>query len=91
MIKAQRGSQEDVQMSEADKESTQAKPELPSMKSVWQLVEWARAVCWSRRLKDWLGGPGNTFWKPLLTLLCHPRPPYRCVTNTLDYQTVDLN
>ncbi|XP_026725777.1 LOW QUALITY PROTEIN: baculoviral IAP repeat-containing protein 6-like [Trichoplusia ni] len=76
MIKAQRSSQEDVQMSDADRESARAKPELPSMKSVWQLVEWARAVCWSRRLKDWLGGPGNTFWKPLLTLLCHPRPPY---------------
>ncbi|KAJ8724125.1 hypothetical protein PYW07_008105 [Mythimna separata] len=75
-IKEQRGSLEDVQMIDPDKETTQPKPDLPSMKSVYQLVEWARAVCWSKRLKDWLGGPGNTFWRPLLTLLCHPRPHY---------------
>uniref|UniRef100_A0A2A4K910 UBC core domain-containing protein n=1 Tax=Heliothis virescens TaxID=7102 RepID=A0A2A4K910_HELVI len=74
-IKTQHGSVEDVQMTDPDKDS-QPKSDLPSMKSVYQLVEWARAVCWSKRLKDWLGGPGNTFWKPLLTLLCHPRPHY---------------
>ncbi|PZC74551.1 hypothetical protein B5X24_HaOG207685 [Helicoverpa armigera] len=75
LIKNQQGSAEDVQMTDPDNDS-QPKSDLPSMKSVHQLVEWARAVCFSKRLKDWLGGPGNTFWKPLLTLLCHPRPHY---------------
>ncbi|XP_047034012.1 baculoviral IAP repeat-containing protein 6 isoform X2 [Helicoverpa zea] len=75
LIKNQQGTAEDVQMTDPDKDS-QSKSDLPSMKSVHQLVEWARAVCFSKRLKDWLGGPGNTFWKPLLTLLCHPRPHY---------------
>lgn len=51
--------------------------DIPSMKNVWHLVEWARGVCWSKRMKDWLGGPGSTFWEPLLTLLCYPRPNYR--------------
>ncbi|XP_075983137.1 BIR repeat containing ubiquitin-conjugating enzyme isoform X3 [Anticarsia gemmatalis] len=76
MIKEQQrgGSQEDVQMKEPEKDSKYA--DLPSMKSVWHLVEFARGVCWSKRLKDWLGGPGATFWRPLLTLLCHPRPNY---------------
>lgn len=63
-------------MVDPEKEPGQPKSELPSMKTVHQLVEWARAVCWSKRLKDWLGGPGSIFWKPLLTLLCYPRPHY---------------
>ncbi|XP_050551225.1 baculoviral IAP repeat-containing protein 6 isoform X3 [Spodoptera frugiperda] len=75
-IKAQRNSTEDVPMVDPEKEPGQPKSELPSMKTVHQLVEWARAVCWSKRLKDWLGGPGSIFWKPLLTLLCYPRPHY---------------
>ncbi|CAB3246353.1 unnamed protein product [Arctia plantaginis] len=75
MIKEQRNSlQEDVQMKDPEKDSKLA--DLPSMKSVLHLVEWARGVCWSKRMKDWLGGTGSTFWQPLLTLLCHPRPNY---------------
>lgn len=75
MLKEQRSMlQEDVPMKDPDKESKLAN--LPSMNSVCRLVDWCRAVCWSKRLKDWLGGPGSTFWRPLLTLLCHPRPNY---------------
>ncbi|XP_041968992.1 baculoviral IAP repeat-containing protein 6 isoform X2 [Aricia agestis] len=48
--------------------------DLPSMKNACELVWWARLVCADRRLKDWLGGPGAIFWRPLLRLLCHPRP-----------------
>ncbi|CAG9105992.1 unnamed protein product [Plutella xylostella] len=74
-IKAQVGSQEDIQMTDSEKQSTSAiKPETACMKTVCQLVEWLRQLCMERRLKDWLGAAGAVFWRPLLHLLCYPRP-----------------
>ncbi|XP_028176769.1 baculoviral IAP repeat-containing protein 6-like [Ostrinia furnacalis] len=75
LIKEQMSSQDDVTMLECEKELPQPNTELPSMKNVCQLVEFARSLCAERRLKEWLGTTGACFWQPLLTLLCFPRPP----------------
>ncbi|KAI5632911.1 ubiquitin-conjugating enzyme domain-containing protein [Phthorimaea operculella] len=76
LIKEQMGgSQEDVQMSDASKESSESKTELPPMKTICNLVEWTTSLCMDRSMTDWLGGPGSVFWSPLLRLLCYPRPP----------------
>ncbi|CAH0756195.1 unnamed protein product [Diatraea saccharalis] len=75
IIKKQLSSEEDVTMVDLEKEDrNQTNPELPSMKNVCQLVEFLRALCSDRRLKDWLGTAGSCFWQPLLMLLCYPRP-----------------
>lgn len=39
------------------------------------LVEWVRMVCADHRVKDWAGGAGAGFWRPLLLLLCDPIRP----------------
>ncbi|XP_037876101.1 survivin-1 isoform X3 [Bombyx mori] len=72
-IKLQRDAQGDVPMTDSDRTTGMSKTGLTSMKSVCELVEWARLVCTERILKDWLGGPGSCFWTPLLRLLCYPR------------------
>lgn len=36
------------------------------------LVEWVRLISAERRAKEWAGGPGAAFWRPLLSLLCYP-------------------
>ncbi|GBP68238.1 Baculoviral IAP repeat-containing protein 6 [Eumeta japonica] len=49
--------------------------EIPPMKCICELVDWLKYLCMDRRLKNWLGDVGSKFWRPLLRLLCFPRPP----------------
>ncbi|XP_053613474.1 baculoviral IAP repeat-containing protein 6 isoform X2 [Plodia interpunctella] len=90
-IKEQLGSsREDVQMMD-DKEASQNRTDLPSMRRVCQLVDWMRLLCVERRLKDWLGSEGAVFWKPLLRLLCHPRPPESTWQEAAQYAQLEEN
>ncbi|XP_061384581.1 baculoviral IAP repeat-containing protein 6 isoform X3 [Danaus plexippus] len=73
-LMTQTGSQEDIRMTDTSSEEHKRLKEVSTMRSVCDAVEWARLVCSERRLKDWLGSTGNVFWKPLLKLLCYPRP-----------------
>ncbi|XP_047537096.1 baculoviral IAP repeat-containing protein 6 [Vanessa atalanta] len=72
-IMAQSESQEDVNMIDPGSSEDSRLKDLPSMQSICEVVEWARLVCSERRVKEWLGGAGSVFWRPLLRLLCHPR------------------
>ncbi|XP_013170740.1 PREDICTED: baculoviral IAP repeat-containing protein 6 isoform X4 [Papilio xuthus] len=72
-IKEQLNTQEDVYMKDAEIEPNQTVT-TPSMQHISDIVEWARLMCVDRRFKDWLGAAGNTFWRPLLSMLCYPRP-----------------
>ncbi|XP_052743953.1 baculoviral IAP repeat-containing protein 6 isoform X2 [Bicyclus anynana] len=74
LMMAQSGSGDDVHMTDSDSNEYKRLQGLPSMKSICDIVEWARLVCAERRVKEWLGGDGAAFWRPLLRLLCHPRP-----------------
>ncbi|CAK1583351.1 unnamed protein product [Parnassius mnemosyne] len=92
LIKEQeRTQEEDVHMIETDKEMNQSKPELPPMEYISDVVEWARLMCVDRRLKDWLGAPGACFWRPLLRLLCYPRPPDTSWKEGADYAQLEEN
>ncbi|CAH0728119.1 unnamed protein product, partial [Brenthis ino] len=73
-IMAQSNSEEDVHMTDSQTQEYGRLKELPSMQSICEVVEWARLVSAERRVKAWLGGAGSGFWRPLLRLLCHPRP-----------------
>ncbi|XP_063387363.1 baculoviral IAP repeat-containing protein 6 [Cydia fagiglandana] len=74
-----------------DSVQTPPREELPSMKSICQLVEWTQLLCAERRLKDWLGGPGAVFWKPLLMLLCYPRPQEGTWQEGAEYAALEEN
>ncbi|XP_072930156.1 dual E2 ubiquitin-conjugating enzyme/E3 ubiquitin-protein ligase BIRC6 isoform X2 [Epargyreus clarus] len=55
--------------------SGQDKDDVATMKWIRSAVRWCGAACAERRLKDWLGSPaGRVYWRPLLAMLCHPRP-----------------
>ncbi|XP_049878015.1 baculoviral IAP repeat-containing protein 6 isoform X2 [Pectinophora gossypiella] len=87
----QLGSQEDIRMLDSEKETNQNKTDLPTMKTICQLVEWTRLLCTDRRLKDWLGGPGAVFWSPLLRLLCYPRHPESTWQEGAQYAQLEEN
>ncbi|CAG4984494.1 unnamed protein product [Colias eurytheme] len=70
-ILSRTNSQEDIHMT--DLSDLDSNSEMTSMQTVCDIVQWARLMCADRRLKDWLGGAGATFWRPLLALLCQPR------------------
>ncbi|XP_059058319.1 baculoviral IAP repeat-containing protein 6 [Achroia grisella] len=94
VIKEQLGSK-DIHMEDSDKETSQPRPEANRMRRACRLVEWARRLCAERRLKDWLGdwlgAPGATFWRPLLRLLCYPRPPHSTWQEGAQYAQLEEN
>ncbi|XP_039757629.1 baculoviral IAP repeat-containing protein 6 isoform X2 [Pararge aegeria] len=90
-IMAQTGSQEDVHMADVESKEFKRLQDLPSMKSICDVVEWARLVCAERRVKEWLGGAGAVFWRPLLKLLCHPRPQYSTWQENAQYAQLEEN
>ncbi|XP_069360568.1 baculoviral IAP repeat-containing protein 6 isoform X2 [Maniola hyperantus] len=90
-IMGQTGSQEDVHMADSDSKEYKRLKDLPSMKSICDVVEWARLVCAERRVKEWLGGAGAVFWRPLLRLLCHPRPQHSTWQESAQYAQLEEN
>ncbi|XP_068618996.1 baculoviral IAP repeat-containing protein 6 isoform X2 [Battus philenor] len=92
LIKEQLINQEDVQMSDADKDTNQTThADMPSMQHISDVVEWARLMCVDRRIKDWLGSTGSSFWTPLLRLLCYPRPRPTSWQESSEYAQLEEN
>lgn len=53
------------------------------MQHICDIVEWARLMCVDCRFKEWLGAAGCAFWRPLLCMLCYPRPRASSVLSLL--------
>ncbi|KAL4711756.1 hypothetical protein ACJJTC_015822 [Scirpophaga incertulas] len=76
MIKQQLKFEDDVTMMDIETDISETKTDASTMSigSACEVVSFLHEISAERRVKAWLGADGAGFWRPLLALLCHPRP-----------------